>query len=695
MNSYPQGSNQQKPEDNNGLFTALAGIGLAGLGIIGGKRLANRYRTEPVTVKVDPGATAGVRRASTADIPRIPAEVKRQQDVQAFYQEARQPSGRGVVVKDLNQQAGEESTSSSLLSKIKSLQGPALPEKPGEYVPKGTAEPTARDLYPSKYEYPAVSKEAQEARRQQATQSFLQAELQRSTPYQASLPGINPDLMAIRSKDTGDLTGVLQPEAPSRPLSAAPDQLSIDFGPRSYLEKQGFVPANTMVDQQDARLGLQVDQSVAAVNSAEDQATGRVMHRLQANEDLDIGAVNAAKEQVEAQLAETVAQNPEIAGAVRLDAAANEVARSLPDGLPVDQAEKITRLPQAGPASTSAADVERYVASFSDESPTVRLEEPAGTSFLKDYQRERGLSRLQEIQARASLDPRTAKTGIPAGPEGTRVRQALDLYASTGDPAVLSLLDEAASLPLTVSPEGAQSIVPGKAGVVRTGELYKPFAKQEMGVRYEPGTKTVYEPGYTAPINEAERQFQISEEAKLRDFPDKYRVQRMEEGSRLFFQQDPGTGKPIPETIEFRQERPSVDIGTRGGGGRNIAEFSAGAREDEPVRTVRSGGRNVRMRDYDVESLGGEPAQSFQPDRSQTGREIDIYGIRPSAEAPADPEVRPSKPGASRTPLTQEPTEAGRRSIDASQKIKQIQASNPPEKAQLLINDFLKSLKGN
>ena len=51
--------------------------------------------------------------------------------------------------------------------------------------------------------------------------------------------------------------------------------------------------------------------------------------------------VSAAKEQVEAQLAETIAQNPEIAGSVKLDAAASEVAGSLSDGLPVDQAETV------------------------------------------------------------------------------------------------------------------------------------------------------------------------------------------------------------------------------------------------------------------------------------------------------------------------------------------------------------------
>ena len=110
MNSYPQGSNQQKSEDNSGLFTALAGIGLTGLGIIGGRRLGHRYRTEPVNVKVDPGATADVRRASTVDIPKIPSEVKRQQEIQEFYQKARQPSRGGAVVTDLSQQNPQVAT---------------------------------------------------------------------------------------------------------------------------------------------------------------------------------------------------------------------------------------------------------------------------------------------------------------------------------------------------------------------------------------------------------------------------------------------------------------------------------------------------------------------------------------------------------------------------------------------------------
>jgi hypothetical protein len=157
---------------------------------------------------------------------------------------------------------------------------------------------------------------------------------------------------AVAQKPEAELPQVTRPQSgvdvelitdPVTGEKFAPGRSPAGVTPRSYLEDQGFVD-NTMVDQQDARVGLQVDQSVAAINAAEDQATGRVMRRLQANEDLDMGAVNAAKEQAEAVLEDTISRNPELASATPLDAAANSVARSLPDGAPIDQAETGARM---------------------------------------------------------------------------------------------------------------------------------------------------------------------------------------------------------------------------------------------------------------------------------------------------------------------------------------------------------------
>ena len=102
-----RGSNQQKSEDNSGLFTALAGIGLDWLRIIGGRRCGNRYRTEPVNVKVDPGATADVRRASTVDIPKIPQKSSVNKKFKSFISKA---LVGGAVVTDLSQQNPQVAT---------------------------------------------------------------------------------------------------------------------------------------------------------------------------------------------------------------------------------------------------------------------------------------------------------------------------------------------------------------------------------------------------------------------------------------------------------------------------------------------------------------------------------------------------------------------------------------------------------
>ena len=358
MNSYPQGSNQQKSEDNSGLFTALAGIGLTGLGIIGGRRLGNRYRTEPVNVKVDPGATADVRRASTVDIPKIPSEVKRQQEIQEFYQKARQPSRGGAVVTDLSQQNPQVATNTG-----RDLTKAAQTEAANQFLAQGKertgvsgglTKPSSSpsDLLSQTIEEVSV-KIFDSPQPQIPGGSLGQSRLtsypttsQRKAAYDAAAAKPESELPPVTRPASGvDVELITDPVTGEK---FAPGRSPAGTTPRSYLEDQGFVD-NTMVDQQDARVGLQVDQSVAAMNSAEDQATGRMMHRLQANEDLDIGAVNAAKEQVETVLEDTISRNPELASVTPLDAAANSVARSLPDGAPIDQAETGARM--QGPLS--------------------------------------------------------------------------------------------------------------------------------------------------------------------------------------------------------------------------------------------------------------------------------------------------------------------------------------------------------
>ena len=190
---------------------------------------------------------------------------------------------------------------------------------------------------------------------------------------------------------------------------------------------------------------------------------------------------------------------------------------------------------------------------------------------------------------------------------------------------------------------------------------------------------------------------------------------RTGEASRVFGELDVNTGEFIPETMEVRSGRSDVDLGRKGGGGRNIAEYTAGERLDEEIRALQGGGR---IRDYDLET--GAPAQRWQGDSTQTGRTIDEYGIRLTRQRATDPEIRPSVPQYTQQEIEkealrlskadpygdvpvapeyaevveslgyQQPTPERRTSVDVSRKLRQLQLAGKPGEAQSFLDRMLK-----
>ena len=207
-----------------------------------------------------------------------------------------------------------------------------------EYVSPYSKGPTYQDLYPSRFEYPRVSPETLQARRQAAAQSSVAAREATPSTYQLELGGeVSPTLRSIRSSEFGpnisparrDFLGLAQEEAPSRPLTAAPEQLNI-FSPRSYLEQTGsLAPIEDLTSVQQQALPQVIDQKINAIESGEDQMTGRIKQQLQRNEDLDLTQVEFLEEIADANYLEGMAQDSPI----------TQVASRLPDGLPVDQVE--------------------------------------------------------------------------------------------------------------------------------------------------------------------------------------------------------------------------------------------------------------------------------------------------------------------------------------------------------------------
>jgi hypothetical protein len=82
---------------------------------------------------------------------------------------------------------------------------------------------------------------------------------------------------------------------------------------------------DSLVQVQQSKRPFNVDQAINALESGEDQSTGRVRQQLQRNEDLDIGAIDRLEDSTN-----------------NLDVAASMT----PDGVPVDQAESGGRIDQ-------------------------------------------------------------------------------------------------------------------------------------------------------------------------------------------------------------------------------------------------------------------------------------------------------------------------------------------------------------
>ena len=123
----------------------------------------------------------------------------------------------------------------------------------------------------------------------------------------------------------------------------------------------------------------------------------------------------------------------------------------------------------------------------------------------------------------------------------------------------------------------------------------------------------------------------------------------VEEGQRIFFEADE-FGQPIPGTQELRSERQMVDMKPKGGGGRNVAEFSAGNRDEgveidlENILQQTRTPRGQSAREYTKDQFGYRPGtgltgealegQPFTDDRTQTGRVIKRTGIQKSGPQP-------------------------------------------------------------
>jgi hypothetical protein len=138
----------------------------------------------------------------------------------------------------------------------------------------------------------------------------------------------------IRQVNLSDTTGInrvakeYRPAPSNVPTVTAPQAKPEGFTPRNYIEKTGAVaPVEDLTSIQQQDLPQVIDQKINAVESGEDQVTGRTKTQLQRNEDLDMSQVEVLEDIADEQRAWMMEQDEPI----------RRVASELPDGAPVDQ----------------------------------------------------------------------------------------------------------------------------------------------------------------------------------------------------------------------------------------------------------------------------------------------------------------------------------------------------------------------
>jgi hypothetical protein len=416
------------------------------------------------------------------------------------------------------------------------------------------------------------------------------------------------------------------------PYKTTSSQLAIDFTPRSYIESTGAVApgpsstlrkgkdpvdvllqerelaaqrnraqairaqeaktigkgerllaeiqAETLVEKQNARRPLVSEQSVEAVDTGADQTFGRIMEDVQRNEDLNISSA-----------------------ARYLSNRRDEIASMLGEqGLAVtpgriEEALSYEFGPKAytfGPKQTQRKQALQLGATYNTDffenlkTPSVQvagvnvpvssLKQPVVMKETAEKLGER-VDRAKDAIGRVALGQRMKEVKFEQGQKqlgqlGSYAQDLKNFAQKTTDPLL------------------ADRAMGRRSDVLLEYDMLENRLNQSLG-SLEAGRRG------------ADRYRQVVGESISEMEPPARLKPGIEEGQRIFFEQDPKTLDPIPGTEEIRPERKMVNTESKTGGGRQTGEFT-----------------------------GAESAV----------RNLDIYGVQPSTQKAADPGLKPSTP---------------------------------------------------
>jgi len=329
-------------------------------------------------------------------------------------------------------------------------------------------------------------------------------------------------------------------------------------------------------------------QNIDALNTAADQAAAPIERELQRNEDVDVGMaqrfLNNKREKLEGQ------------------------------GLSPTRVERVLA---SDPATAEAAEL---YASTGDESVLSRFsEQPASPVAVKA----KGSSRLEEIPTKELY--RKAPFGeFVDDLEGKDIELTNRISSLGAEQQELvgrrkQLEEDSLMIRSAMDRE--------KPGQDSYSQIY---GKMQYEMQNMPDPESL-----NVDIGDAmaERENVRAQLKGLKEVGPQQFLADVTEGLRVGYQVDPKTEQVIPGTEQTRSYLKPIEQ-TKAGGGRRVAEFTAGQREPDVVRKV--GG--VRMRNYDE---AGNQRTAFEGDRTVQAKKT-VYGLQTPDEVISEG-LRPSR----------------------------------------------------
>jgi len=261
------------------------------------------------------------------------------------------------------------------------------------------------------------------------TQPVVEQEVKTFSPYDfiVEQKAVDPETAYVAQRLRELQTG------PKALESLADEQIDVIRGtvanPKIYPEttseirRQNARARAVLTEEADlVRKELLSDQSLNAIDAAEDQETGRVVRQLQRNEDIDQNAVALGEEQFEAQGIKT---DP-------IDA----VAESLPDGPPVIQSEQRVGLSAQPTAQEFLEQTKLEKLSQSPIAESIAMERDEIVSQMGEM----GITKPKPSIIETELSRRLGKESYLYGPSYTQLKNQIKLGSE--DPRFLTNLDQ-------------------------------------------------------------------------------------------------------------------------------------------------------------------------------------------------------------------------------------------------------------